>query len=797
MTDSLQDLRHSLRSLLRSPVLTGTIVLTVGLGIGATSAIYAVIDSVLIQPLPYPDAGRLVRIYTDSPPHRWPLSVADYQALESQQTRFRRLAAYRNSTMTFHGAGTAERVRGKLVTWGYFPLLGHQPLHGRLPAADDDRPGAARTVVVSHRFWVRHLSGDPAAVGGAIRLDGRDFTLLGVLPPGSGPLEHDRDFFATAQWDTPSRKGPFFLTVLGLPHEGVQSDAALQELRSINARMFPVWQSSYQDREASWGLMTLKSHVIGDVATLLAVVLAAVGFVLLIACANAANLLVARVSRRGRELAVRSALGASKGRILRHLLAENLILAGAAGPTGLVCAAGALELVRAAGGAFLPRTAEIALGGRSLAFLAAVALGGALLFGLPPALAAVRWRLDLRLAAGGRFSTDGAGFRRALVAAQFAVAAPLLIAAALLLASLTRLQSVDPGFDPNGVLTVAVFLPAALYPEPQDVTAFRRDALRRVQALPGVEGAAFADSRPPAEVWMINNFELEDKPTPDGQSQPAVPWVAVTPEYFATLGIPLLQGRLLEEGDAEGPPAVVVDRAWAQRFYPGEEVLGKRFQDGGCTTCTPNTVVGVVGVVKYVGLDKPDEGTVYWPLETSPSRDAHLMVRTAGPPGAVLPAIRTALRKLDPALPVSADTLDEVIADSLDSPRYLALLVGAFATLALLLSVVGIYGTMSFFVQQHTRDIGIRMALGATRTRVLESIVGRGLRLAGLGLAAGVAAGLFLTRYLSSLLFQVGATDPLTFVAVPLLMLTVALAACSLPAWRAAAIDPARTLREE
>jgi putative ABC transport system permease protein len=801
MHNFLRDMRHSVRSLARTPVLTATIVLTVGLGIGATTAIFSVINAVLIRPLPYPDPGRLVWIYTNSPPNEWPFSVADYRALDEQQTSFSRIAGYNQTTLTLNRGDVAERVRGKSVTWTYFPLLGIAPLHGRLFTETDGATGTEPLIVVSHRFWMQYLDGDEAAVGQTVRLDGTEYTVVGVLPRDVGPFERSRDFYIARQWGPPPRKGPFFIAALARLAPGVETAAAEEELRAINRRLFPVWQDSYQDQRASWGMMSLKEMAVGDVGATLIIVLGAVGFVLLIACTNAANLLVARATHRSRELAVRAALGTSRGRLLQHLVSESAFLALGGAVLGLVLAVGGIRLLTTVGADFIPRTQEIALDGATLWFLIAVTLASGVLFGLIPSLQGAKSRFQVVLRSETRSATQGAGSRRlqrAMVASQFAVAAPLLIGAGLLIGSLTRLQHVDPGFASANLLTAAISLPRANYPDNSDVQGFWSESLARLRALPGVTAAALADGRPPGQIMMTNNFELLDQRTPPGESEPATPWVAVTPEYFEVLGIPLLEGRRFDEGDRPGlPPVAIVDEAWARRFYPNESAVGRQFYSGGSRT-NEFTVVGVVGNVKLMGLDAVDEGTVYWPVALATSGFKYVLVRTAADPMSVLQSVRQVVHDLDPTLPLSGvATMDERFADSLSSSRYLTILVGAFAVVALLLSIIGVYGVMSYFVQQHTKDIGIRLALGGGPSNVLRMIVGQGMQLVGVGVAVGIGGALVLTRYMSSLLFEVGATDTLTFAAVSTVMLGVALLACFLPARRAAGVDPARTLREE
>ena len=807
----IQDLRICLRGLLKAPMMTLTIVITVGLGIGATTVIFSAIDAALLRPLPYADPDRLVRIYLDAPPNKFRFSVADYLALQTQQTRFEQIAGYTGRAMAFSDGTVAERLNGKVVSPAYFALLGIKPAIGRDFTEQDGRPGSPPAVIVSHGFWQRRLGGNPSVIGKPIRLDGADYALAGVLPPTVGPLERAQEFFVAAQWDTPPRRGPFFILVLGRLRNGTERSAAANELRAINRRIFPLWQSSYQDEKATWSLMSLKEYVIGDVRTVAGLALAAVALVWLIACTNASNLLIARVTSRRRELAVRAALGASRGRVIRHLLAESSLLAIGAALVGIALARIGVGLLRDFGSDYFPRTQEIALDGPVLWLLAAVTIGSGLLFGLIPAVHGTGGPVDESLRSVGRSSTGSLAvrrLRRVLVASQFAIATPLLIVAGLLLASLTELSRVDLGFDRHNLLSAAILLPEAQYPKPGRVSAFWDEMQRRVEALPGVSAVAFSDGRPPDDVGNFNNFDLEDFPTAPGQSQPVTPWVSVTPEYFRLVGLSLVQGRLFDERDGLGPniEVVVVDRAWAKRFFPNGGVVGKRFKEGGCTSCPWTTVVGVVSVVKYAGLDKPDQGTVYTPMagrgsrpsEEATSRFRYLLLRTAIDPVTVLPAVRQVVRELDPSLPLSsAKTIDDLVAESLQMPRSLSVLVGGLAMVALALSIVGIYGVMAYYVQQHSKEIGIRVALGGSPADVLRLIVGQGMKVVASGVVVGLLTALVLTRLMSSLLFGVGAADASTFGAVTIVLLAVALVACCVPAGRALAVQPAIVLRND
>jgi len=547
--------------------------------------------------------------------------------------------------------------------------------------------------------------------------------------------------------------------------------------------------------------MDLRTFVVGDVSTVAGLALAAVALVWLIACANASSLLIARVTTRRRELAVRTALGASRGRVVRHLLAESGVLALGAAAIGSAFALAGIRLLRDVGAAYFPRTQEIALHGSVLALFVALTAASALLLGLIPALHGSGGAVDEALRSSGRGSTGSLTvrrLRRVLVGSQFAIATPLLIVAGLLLVSLDALGRVDLGFDTHHLASGSLTLPAAQYPNDR-VAAFWDELQRRAQSLPGVTAVAYADGRAPEDVQNFNNFTLEAAPPRPGQPEPVSPWIAVSPDYFSLMGLKLLDGRLLDRRDAERPnlEAIVVDAAWARRFFPNGRAVGQRLQEGGCTTCPPVTVVGVVTDVRYVGVDKPDKGTVYAPMGPQ-TRSRFALLRTSGDPAAVIAPMRQTVRELDASLPLSrAATMDDLIGQSLQKPRSLSILVGAFALIALTLSIVGIYGVMAYYVQQHAKDISIRLALGGRANDVLRLVVGQGMRVVAIGLMLGLLVALGATRLISALLYGVGAADVRTFGAVSLLLLGIALLACLVPAWRAVGVEPAMVLREE
>jgi putative ABC transport system permease protein len=791
-----RDISYSARGLARAPAFTATVILTVGIGLGATTGMMSVVRAVLVNPLPYAAPDTLFWIYTDNPPFHFRFSVVDYRALEADHPAFSEIAAYQATRATVTEGGRAERVLTKAVTGSYFPLLGQRPLMGRLFDVSDDAR-RDRSIVLTHGYWAQHFGSDPSVLGRTIELEGASYTIIGVLQKAVGPLEHEVALFTAAHWPEPRRKGPFFVMVLARVRPDVSRAAALDTLHATNARLFPIWRSSYQDEKATWGLQDLKSRVVGDVRSTLFFVLAAVGCVLLIACANAVNLLIARSLNRGRELAIRGALGASRGRLVQHLLVETGVLTTGAALVGLGVAAGAVRLLTVYGAPYLPRIDEVRLSVPVLGWLALLGVASGLLMGLVPAIYSSRLRMDRALASSGRSTTDGPAarrLRRALVAAEFALATPLLVAAVLVMASLDRLSHVSVGIDMERVLTAAVSLPGTRYPQDSNRQAFWERALQRLAALPGAEAVAITDSRPPGEAGQVNNFNLEDHPTLPGQNQPLCPWVGASPGFFKAVGLPLERGRLLDEHSLQDD-VVVVDRAWADRFFPGEEVLGRRFKNGGCTTCPWTTVVGVVGTVKFAGLDAPDRGTVYFPFVDLPN--AYFVVRATGDPSSLTQALRQAVRELDAGLALSnIATGDELVSDSLAAPRYLTVIIGTFALTALALSIVGIYGVMAYFVQQHTREIGIRLALGGEPSAMRRMVVLQGLRLVFAGVGVGLGAAFLTGRLMTTVLFGVSPTDLRTLMAVPVLLVAVAAVACLSPARRAAGLDPSVILRE-
>lgn len=802
------DVRQALRAWVKSPVLALTIVLTVSLGLGATTAMFAVVRVVLLEPLPYEGADRLVRIYQAVRGNRWPLSVVDYQAIEAEQTRFDAVAASSSGERTLTSGDLVERVRVRAVTSGWFDLLGINAAQGRVFEARDGELGAPPTAVVSWGFWQRHLDPAGSPLGRAIRLDGQDFAVIGVLPREVGPLEERFAVFPVLQLSPPTRRGPFFLNVIGRVRSGTDPGLAAAELHAINEGTSQTW-GSWTGGTSTWGMMPLEEFVVGQFRTTLLVLLGAVALVLLVASTNAAGLLTARVAQRRIELATRAALGASRTRLVRLLVTESMLLALGGAAFGMALAATALRGIRTAGPDLLPRAGFTAFDPSVVGFAAALTCISLFVFGVIPALQLIGSGSGIAqtLRAGARTvtgATSAHNLRRTLVASQFSIAVPLLAGAALLMNSFVRLQRVDPGFDGDHVLTLRVTRLAT--DEASTEAAFWEQLLERAGGLPGVLAVGLSSGRPPRETSNINNFDPLDRPTPAGQAEPTAVWLIASPGYFDVLRIRLLAGRMFDQRDGPdlGSTSALVDRAWADNTYPGENPIGKQLYEGGCHSpdCSIVHVVGVVENVRYLGLDDAQQGaavgTVYVPqsqwLESSP----YLFLRTRGNPLQYVSSMRTTLRELDPTAAVS-DVVDgaDLVDAALAAPRNLASVVVGFAAVALILAMVGIYGVMSYFVHEHRKDIGIRLALGGRPAEVLGLIIGRGLKPVVIGTAIGLAISIAVMRFISRVLFGVSPHDPAILGSVALAMLVTAVAACSLPARHAARLDPAQVLRQD
>ncbi len=798
----LGDLRHNFRGLRRAPLFSAAIVLTVGLGIGGTALVYGIVHAILISPLPYPDADRMVLLRTLRGEDMWGTSMADLEALYDPPPAFEAIAGYTRRTASVAIGDGVELIRSKWVTDNYFPLLGIEPVQGRLFTPEEGRAGGEAVVLITEGYWERALSSDPEVIGSSLVVSSQPHTIVGILPDQLGPLDRGGQIFPVLQVDTPPRQGPFFFFTVGRIRDGVDPAVAAQQLDAVAKRMFPIWRDSFTFEDATLGFRDLKEMLVGNVARTLLMVFTAVAFLLVIASANAASLLVARGVARQREVAIRAALGASGGRLLQLLLSEAAILASGGALMGLAITVYGMELVRRMGAGQLPRVEEIALTAPVVVFFLAVTLGSWALFGLVASAGVMRRRLE-GIASSSVRSTASKGMRRlrrGLVASQFAVSIPLLIGAGLLGSSLDRLQSQGFGFEPENFVSALVSLPSANYPDEPAVRAFWDEVLPQIEALPDVAEAGLANARPPVEYPESNNFVLADHPPDPDEPVLQAPWITADPGYFEALGVPLIEGRIFNDPRSDTMRTAVVDQAWADRFFPGRSAIGRRMRAGGCTVdgCPYVEVVGVVSNVKTTGLDDRNRGTIYYDFRRDSYSAINLHLRTRSAPLDVIPEVRRLVLERDASIPFAqVMTAGDVAAEWLQGRKYTSMLVALLAGIALLLSVVGIYGAMSYFVRQHTRDIGIRIALGGGPRSALRLVLAQGMRVAVLGTLLGLAGALLLTRYMGSLLYDVTATDPLVFATVCAGTLIVALAASAIPGGQAAATDPATTLREE
>jgi putative ABC transport system permease protein len=800
-----QDLRFGVRSLLRNPLPTGLALLILTLGIGANTAIFSVISGVLLEPLPYPQPERLILAIDSAPRHGFPRFASaplNFRDWREQNRSFATLDAYDTYHFNLTGAERPVAVHGGLVTGDFFRTLGVAPIRGRFFRAEDDRPGAEPVAVISYDLWHSAFGGDPGLVGRRIRIDSRDRTVVGIAPrglafPGGAAL-----WVPLALDYAKESRGGHYLVVLGRLRPGVSLPQAQADMSAIAARL----ERLYPATNTAWGitLEPLRDRMVADIKPALILLERAVWVVLLIACANVANLLLARMSSRGRELAVRAALGAGRRRLVRQVVAESVVLFAAGGALGLAFAWFATRALLAVAPDAIPRAEAVGLDGRVLLYTLAVSLVAGVVVGLAPALSAVGGRVHASLKESGRAVAGGQRsrlLRGGLVTGEVALALALLIAAGLLLRSFARLQAVRPGFDPGGVMTAVLTLPDVKYADDARRAQFFDQLLLRVRALPGVEHAATVYPLPLSGQGFVLQFRVAGRPEPAPTEVPRADVVAISSDYFHAMNIPLYSGRAFTDQDRIGSqPVLIVNRTMARKLWPGENPLGQRvtFDNPGDLRAKWLTVVGVVGDVRAAALRKEPESQAYWPQLQRPIPEVSLVLRTSRPPSRLVPLVRQAVRSLDRDLPLDrVQTLDAVVAASLSQNRVKTLLIGIFGTLALLLAAVGIYGLVSYTVAQRTHEIGIRVALGAGRGEVMGMVIAQGMGLVAAGLAVGLALAWAATRLMTDQLYAVSATDPLTFAGVPLLLAVVALAANWLPAHRATQIDPLEALRVE
>jgi len=798
-----RDLAYATRMLRRNPGFAATVVLTLGLGIGATTAIFTVVNAVLLRPLPYPEPDRLVYIamsFGEPGDHVFSYTM-DYPAWKNHSRTLSQMAGYMRFQANFTGGGEAERITGAYATRSLFPLLGVQPMMGRTFTPEEDRPGGPPVAILSHAFWKRRFGGDPSVIGKALTLDANTYTVIGVLPATF--LIPDREESNYDLWvpfaigDTGKAK-EILLQVIGRLKPGIGINAVRSDLEPLMQQF---------RRKRSVVVSDWHERVAGGARRPLLIFLCAVSFVLLIACVNVANLLLSRAAARDKEMAVRRALGAGKGRVLRQLLTESMLLGLLGGAVGLALAFWGKNLLIALISRNLPALDPIHLDYRVLAFNLGLGLLTGVAFGLAPALQASKVQLNESLKEAGRSAADGRSghrLRNLLVVFEVTLAMVLLCGAGLLLKSFLRLRGIDPGYRSDRVLTLNVNLTFSQYPKPLEQTRFFQQAIARIGVLPGVEAVGAGTSIPLGGYSMsVSGMTIEGKPDTDVASS----LVMVSPDYLRTLGIPLVLGRYFVDSDREGAPSVVmVNESFARRFFPGENCLGRRIQNP--PRKTDWTIVGVVRDIRpwpQVAA-APEMYLCYLQAEQVHLRmsggemgsEMGLAIRTAGDPMNLAAAVRSQIAQIDKSQPVhDVKTLEERRAGLLAPRRVNMLLVVTFAALALILGSIGIYGVVSYSVGRRTHEIGVRMALGAHQGQILGMVLRNGLELIAAGVAIGLLASAGLTRLISSELWDVSATDPWTFAAVVTLLAASGFAACLLPAWRAARVDPTRALRYE
>ena len=806
MENVWKDIRFGLRTLVRNPATTLLAVLTLALGIGANSAIFSVVNRVLLDPLPYPQPDELVMLVESAPKLGFPrftVSPPNFDDFRRQSRSFEHLAAYRYERLNLTGRDQPEVILGARVSPELFRLLRVDPAPGRGFRQEEGRPGQARAAVLSHGLWQRMFGADPQIVGRPLTLNGESHTVVGVAPRGFELPQRTEIWVPMALDLANENRGAHFLNVIGRLKQGVSLEQAETEMIGIASRL----ARQYPETNADWtvDVIPLKEIVVEDIRPILTILLVAVAFVLLIACANVANLLLARVASRERELAVRAALGAGRSRLVRQMLVETALLFVAGGLLGLLLAHWGVKALIALDPEGIPRAGEIGVDGRVIAFTFLVSLATGLLFGLVPALSATGRRLYEALKEGGRAMAGGVHgqlVRNLLVGFEVAVALVLLVCAGLLIQSFARLSNVDPGFRPEGVLTARISIPESKYPDEERQALFYDQLLERLSAIPGVERAASIYPLPLSGSNMILTFVVQGRPAPPPSEAPNTNIRVISPGYFAVMGIPVIQGRPFEPRDRGGAEQVViVNQTLAARTWPGESPIGKRITFGDPEDPEDpgwRTVVGVVADVRHDTLDQEKTAEAYWPQAQGPFPDAVLVLRTSGDPVQLAGPLREAVRGADRDLPLERiRPMEQVVAEALAQSRFKTLLLGLFAALALVLAAVGVYGVVSYSVAQRTHEMGIRMALGARPGQVRRMVLIQGMRVVLISSAIGLGAALFATRFLREQVYGVSATDPVTFAVVPLVLFAVALVANWVPAMRATRVDPLEALRYE
>lgn len=807
----LKDLRYAARVLWNNPGFSAVAIVALALGIGANTAIFSVVNAVLLRPLPVVQPERIVAVHDQFTAIGLPsigVSAPDYADITRRTDIFEKTAVTSGANFNLTASDQPERLAGSMVTASFFPLFGVKPIAGRWFLPEEDRPGANRVIVISQGMWARLFASDPHLPGRTVSLNGMNYTVAGIMPesfrfPARRVEIWTPIAFTPRQLDPVDERGHQWLQMFARLRPGVSVDQAQAAMR-VEAKRFAAQYPNNFPKDSGWGIQVapLLSEIVGNTRKAVLTLLGAVAFVLLIACANVANLMLARASARYREIAIRTAIGASRLMIARQLLTECVLLALIGGGLGVLLAVWGIDLLRLVGPKNLPRLDEVSVDGWVLAFTFVISTAAGLLFGLAPALQSSRTDLHESLKEGGRSGTVNVyrqRLRAGLVISEVALVLVLLVAAGLMIRSFARLGQVQPGFDPNNLLTMHLSLPASKYAKEARMAAFYEDAVKHIRRLPGVEAASAIANLPLSGGLSSASFLIKARPVNAGESAPHADVQSATADYFRAMRIPLLRGRGFRDQDgADAPKVVIIDDVLAKTYWPGRDPLGTQVTFGDPQKGPWYTVVGIVGNVKHRELDTAPKGVLYGPNAQFPSSDMTIVVRARKDPNALAGPVRAEIQSMDRDQPVyDIKTMDQWLGESLARRRFTVLLLSIFAGVALALAIVGIYGVMSYSVSQRTHEIGIRMALGAHRRDVLRNVVGQGLRMAGAGVGIGVAGALVITQLLKSQLYGVGAADPLTFALVAILLPFVAMAASYIPARRATRVDPMMALRYE
>jgi putative ABC transport system permease protein len=799
----LQDLRYALRQLIKAPSFTFVAIITLALGIGACTAIFSVVNTVLLRPLDFPEPDRIVVIRETQLPQfpEFSVSPPNYLDWEKQTKSYEYLAAYSGATLNLTGEGEPQRLVGVKATAHYFDAYGVKPILGRMLLPEEDSPGKNHVVVLSHGFWQRVFGGAKDVVGRQVQLNGEPYQIVGVAPYGFGiaskvdvwtPMAFKPDETAN------DARGGHYINVVGRLKPGVTVKQARAELEVIANQL----AIQYPDSQKGWGIfmMPLQDYLVRDIKPVLYTLLGAVGCVLLIACANLANLLLARATARHREISIRAALGAGRARLVRQLLTESVVLAVCGGVAGVILAKWGLDTLLTLAPSDLARNSDIRLNGGVLLFSLGLSIFTGLLFGIAPAWLAARADVNEALKQGTRGSTEGGArgrLRSALVVVEVTFALVLLGGAGLLARSFVQLAHVDPGFIPENATLMRLSLPQKKYGKPEQQTAFADALLERLKNLPGVQAVGITHAMPLVGDYVLG-FNIEGRPPIDPTDLPSLNYYTVTPDYFRAMGIRLVRGRLFTpQDDAKAPRVCIINETLARQFFPNEDPIGKRMN----ITQGPDAwreIVGIAGDIKQYGVDKATSAQGYEPFAQVPFSSMNAVIRTKGSPAALLGALRPTVYAVDKDQPVGAiRPLEEIMADSISRQRFAMTLLTVFSAVALVIAAVGIYGVMAYNVVQRTGEFGIRMALGAQQRDVLRLVLTQGGKLIGLGLVIGLVATLAASYAMRSILFNTSVFDPLTLGTITVVLAGVALVACFFPANRATKVNPIEALRAE